>query len=93
MRFHEMRRIVPVLIVIAVGHSPVLAQQNSVPGQAREARVADVPVALEGYCAVCLMRGHRWVKGTSEHSAIYDGRRYVFPSKNEKQAFVNAPSE
>jgi len=83
------------VLVLSIGFPSLLAQGAGWPdfgGQAGQ-RPENVPVALEGYCAVCQMRGHRWVKGKPEHSAIYDGRRYFFPSENEKREFVKAPSQ
>lgn len=93
MQIHHTRRITAVLITIAFGHWPVVAQQSVLPRQANQARTVDAPLALEGYCSVCLMRGQRWVKGTSEHSVVFDGRQYLFPSENEKSAFLSAPSQ
>lgn len=51
------------------------------------------PVAMNGYCAVCLMKAKKWVKGSPEHSVVYDGHTYLFPSAKEAQMFKAAPAE
>lgn len=49
------------------------------------------PLALEGHCAVCLVKANKWVKGSADHATTHDGRRYYFPSNKEKQAFSDDP--
>lgn len=51
------------------------------------------PAALDGHCAVCLVKAGKWVKGSADHSATYDGRTYLFPSENEKKAFLDDPAK
>ncbi len=51
------------------------------------------PLALEGHCAVCLVKANKWVKGSADHAATYDGRRYHFPSDKERQAFMDDPAK
>lgn len=99
MRFHFVRRVFASLFVVAMGSSSVSAQHaqqvglsNSDAQVGRQQR-ARLPVALEGYCAVCLVRGHRWVQGTAEHSVVYDGWKYFFPGENEKEVFLSAPAQ
>ena len=96
MRFCLIHRVASGLVVLCIGLPPLLAQEAWLPGvggQAAQRQAENVPVALDGYCAICLMRGHRWVKGKPEHTVVYDGRRYFFPGENEKRAFLNAPSQ
>ena len=50
-------------------------------------------VALEGHCAVCLVKGNKMVKGSPEHAVIYDGRTYLFPSEDVKKIFVASPEK
>lgn len=54
---------------------------------------AEDPVALEGYCAVCIVKGSKWVKGKAEFSSKFDGRVYHFPSEKEKMVFEASPEK
>lgn len=51
------------------------------------------PVALDGHCAVCLVKSQKVVKGNTEHSAVYDGQTYLFPSEKVKNMFVANPAK
>ncbi len=51
------------------------------------------PAVLDGHCAVCLVKAGKWVKGNADHSATYDGRTYLFPSANERKAFLDEPAK
>ena len=51
------------------------------------------PVALSGHCAVCLVKSQKVVKGNVEHSVIYDGQTYLFPSEEVKKVFVANPAK
>ncbi|MHC4400254.1 MAG: hypothetical protein ACYTG0_11305 [Planctomycetota bacterium] len=54
-------------------------------------KTAELPLALEGYCAVCIHEPRKWVKGSPEHEVVYDGRRYWFPGEKQKAMFVAHP--
>jgi YHS domain-containing protein len=51
------------------------------------------PIALDGHCAVCLVKAGKWVKGNTDHSVTYDGHTYLFPSIDEKTAFLDDPAK
>lgn len=51
------------------------------------------PEALDGNCAVCLVKGQKVVKGKAEHAVVYDGRTYLFPSEEVKKVFVANPEK
>lgn len=53
----------------------------------------EAPVALNGHCAVCLVKGQKVVKGTAEHSVVYDGQTYLFPSEEIKNVFTANPAK
>lgn len=57
------------------------------------AQIQQAPVALDGYCAVCLIKAKKWVKGSVEHSVVYDGRTYLFPSNQEAEMFEQNPEQ
>lgn len=63
------------------------------PAVARTAApsAADAPLAMEGYCPVCLQEMKKWVKGNPAYSAVYDGRKYLFPSDKQRQMFLANP--
>lgn len=48
--------------------------------------------ALGGDCTVCLARMGKRVPGTVQHSAFHKGRLYLFPSEDQKQAFLAEPA-
>ncbi|WP_339736043.1 YHS domain-containing protein [uncultured Gimesia sp.] len=50
-------------------------------------------VALDGHCAVCLVKSNKVVKGDAKHSVVYDGQTYLFPSENVKNMFVANPAK
>lgn len=51
------------------------------------------PVALDGHCAVCLVKGGKWAPGSDQYSTAFDGRTYLFPSEEELNAFKAAPEK
>ncbi|MGD9721439.1 MAG: hypothetical protein AB7O59_09540 [Pirellulales bacterium] len=50
-----------------------------------------MPLAFNGHCVVCLVDGKQWSMGSPEHSVIFDGREYRFPSDAEKDKFLANP--
>lgn len=50
-------------------------------------------VGLDGYCSVCVVVAKKWVAGKSEFVGVYDGRRYFFPSAEERKAFDADPAK
>lgn len=52
---------------------------------------ANVDIAAAGNCIVCLVKSGKQVPGTMEHAVIYQGMRYLFPSANEAQVFMQSP--
>lgn len=51
------------------------------------------PVALDGSCAVCLVMNQKVVKGNAEHSVVFDGQTYLFPTAEAKKMFVANPAK
>lgn len=50
-----------------------------------------VELGLEGYCPVCIVKQSKWVKGTAEHSVVFDGVTYYFPSADIQDMFQQDP--
>ena len=55
--------------------------------------VAAAPVALGGYCAICLAEDRQWMAGRPEHAVDFDGKRYLFPSPEQQQKFQANPAQ
>lgn len=56
-------------------------------------RTARAPLALHGYCPVCLVEMRQWVKGDSQFASVYDGRTYYFPGSEQLQMFTADPAK
>lgn len=63
--------------------SPVFAAEKS----------KAAPVALDGNCAVCLLKGGNLVPGSEEYSVEFDGKTYLFPSEKVKETFAESPEK
>lgn len=53
----------------------------------------DLPVAMRGFCAVCLVESKHWVRGNSEFRAAFDGKFYHFPDAKALQMFQAMPGK
>lgn len=62
-------------------------------GACVSARAADLPVAMEGKCAVCLAKMDKLVDGKAAYSSDYDGKTYRFPSAEQKKMFDADPAK
>jgi len=70
------------------------APQGSSPRQGSNSRpVATAPVALNGYCPVCVINMKKWVRGNPAIQASFDGRTYYFPGEEQKQTFLADPEK
>jgi YHS domain-containing protein len=89
-----MSRVLPARRPVLAG--PLLALALVVFGTLPAARAADGAgprVGLGGYCPVCILDARKWVKGSPEHQAVYDGVTYYFPSAAVKQEFLASPAK
>lgn len=57
------------------------------------ASAADLPVAMDGVCPVCLVKMNKVVEGKPEYTSDYDGKRYRFPSAEQKKMFDADPAK
>lgn len=60
---------------------------------AKETQTKQTPVAMNGNCAVCLVKGQKIVKGKPEHAVLFDGQTYLFPSEEVKNIFSANPEK
>lgn len=56
-------------------------------------QAAETPLALEGFCSVCIVEANKWVQGSPEFSTVYDGKQYNFPSDEQRQMFLANPAK
>lgn len=70
----------------------IVLTSNSLEAKEKQA-VEKAPVALNGNCAVCLVKSQKMVKGKPEHAVVYDGRTYLFPSEEIKKMFATKPEK
>lgn len=54
---------------------------------------ADVDLALDGKCAVCLTEMKKEVPGKPEVTAIHQGLRYQFPADKQRKMFLAKPAK
>lgn len=54
---------------------------------------SNVPVAMRGFCPVCLVEMRRWVPGAPRFATIYDGKQYRFPDARRLQMFRADPTK
>lgn len=61
--------------------------------KADAATYADSDLAVEGECIVCLQKMGKHVAGSTDHTVIHDGLRYLFPSEQEAAMFRQSPDQ
>lgn len=55
-------------------------------------RIQHLPIALDGYCVVTLLKQDQWKKGLPEHFVAHEGQRYLFVGENEANDFRMDPA-
>lgn len=50
-------------------------------------------LAANGECIVCLVKMKKHVPGSTEHTVLHDGLRYLFPSSREADVFKASPQQ
>jgi len=48
--------------------------------------------AMGGYCPVCIVKMDKLVKGSPAYASVYDGKKYLFPSSEQKTMFDDNPA-
>lgn len=69
------------------GGVSLTGQQASAP----QLPAGSPPLALDGYCAVTLVRQKKWIRGDVRYGAIHRGNTYLFASEIEQREFLAAP--
>lgn len=54
---------------------------------------ASTDIAANGECIVCLVKAKKHVAGSTDHTVIHNGMRYLFPSDREAQMFRSNPDQ
>ncbi len=72
-------------MLFLIGLMPVVALAQG-SGSERPA------TALDGYCPVCIVKADKLVRGTPAYSSVYDGKKYLFPSEEQKTMFDENPA-
>lgn len=54
---------------------------------------ASADLAFEGNCTVCAVMAKKVVPGKAEFASVYKGKRYLFPSAKEREAFDADPAK
>lgn len=60
---------------------------------ANPAKYANSDLAYDGNCSVCQIEMGKKMPGSAEHTVIFEGKRYQFPSDKEKQVFLANPTK
>jgi len=50
-----------------------------------------LPLGMDGYCPVTVLKENRWQLGSGRFSAVHEGRRYFFADETAKQEFLAIP--
>lgn len=72
-------------MLFLAGVIPVIALAQ---GSGSEAPAA----AMGGFCPVCIVKMDKLVKGDPAYSSVYDGKKYLFPSGEQKGLFDANPA-
>lgn len=99
-RFGFVRPLLLATLVVAAA-SVAMAQSGtrvpnrgrSVPGSATRVQSTGSNVGLSGYCPVCVVEMKKWVKGSPEVQANYDGQTYLFPNAEQREMFLSDPAK
>ena len=84
------RSLLTACTVVAVAASGVgVASAQSTQSTAKSR--SNTPVAMEGYCAVCIIEARKWEKGDPQITSTFDGFEYHFPSAAIKAKFDRSP--
>jgi len=82
------------VIAEAQAQSGTRTPPSTTPAQAGSGtKAAANAVGLQGYCPVCVIEMKKWMKGSQQFAAQYDGKTYLFPGEEQKQVFVSNPAK
>ncbi|MEM6692886.1 MAG: hypothetical protein AAF664_25890 [Planctomycetota bacterium] len=81
---------------LAASLAAMSALSFTAPGVAAESAGAmanENPTALDGYCAVCVVKMKAWEKGDSQYTSMFDGQTYQFPNAEIQAKFDASPEQ
>ena len=61
---------------------------STLSGSGSTSPAANIPVAMNGYCPVCILDMRKWVKGDPRYAVVVDGKKYLFPGEAQMQKFL-----
>ncbi|KAA1261295.1 YHS domain protein [Rubripirellula obstinata] len=61
--------------------------------KANPAEFANTDLGADGECVVCLVKMGKHMPGSTDHTVIHNGLRYLFPSDNEANMFRGSPEQ
>ena len=82
---------IPIAVFIASLPFAVHGQSGTSSEPVRRPSSGQAPLALDGYCPVCILKMKKWVKGSPQFASQFDGKVYLFPGAEPKQAFDANP--
>ncbi|HYW80464.1 MAG TPA: hypothetical protein VE890_12855 [Thermoguttaceae bacterium] len=74
-----------------VAPAEIAEHPTDIPSETTEEGEQPPAPALDGYCPVCIVQLHEWVKGSPAYQTTYDGRVYYFPGEKYKKLFLADP--
>jgi len=91
-RFHA----ISIISYLLLGYATLANAQSTTRNEAPIAASGSKdlpPTALQGYCPVCLIEMKKWVKGEPSMAVDFDGRRYLFPGREQALMFQASPEK
>ncbi|MFK7821873.1 MAG: hypothetical protein AB8G99_24455 [Planctomycetaceae bacterium] len=79
------------ILLFVVSIAPAIQAQEHAAPMLPKPMMQKTKLGLEGYCPVCVIKMKKWMKGTKEHQATYDGVTYYFPGEGPKKEFLKSP--
>lgn len=87
---NNVRGAVSVASLAAVVFAASVACGQSTTGDQRPAATA--ASGLQGFCPVCIVEMKKWLKGSADIQATYDGKTYSFPGARQRDMFLANPA-
>lgn len=93
-RYMASRQVKPAPVMPPVNPDPVppVATDNKIVANKIPETAKTPIVAMDGFCPVTLWRTRQWVKGSRTHGADYQGVRFYFQTRADRDDFIAEPS-
>lgn len=73
--------------------APAGSDSRNPAGSGQRAPAVQGPVAMSGFCPVCVIDMKQWIRGKPEFQAAYDGKTYLFPGAEQRDMFLANPEK